>query len=214
MVMDKKQVQLEPVVVGPLETNCYIFVEGSSCAVFDFGMWPKPIIKRLKELSASPGHLVITHGHADHIGGLKEMREHFPAAKVVCPRGDVELLASPEMNLSGMFLMSVTAPPPDQVVNPGEVLKLGTTEWQVLDTAGHTPGGVSYYCRQLGAVVTGDSLFAGGIGRTDFPGSDHELLIRNIRDRLLSLPDQTVVLPGHGPATTVGQEKRSNQFLF
>ena len=93
------------------------------------------------------------------------------------------------------------------------MLACGRSRWDVLDTAGHTPGGVSYYCKEAGAVLSGDALFASGIGRTDIPGADTARLVGNIRSALLSLPDETRVLPGHGPATTIGTERRMNPFL-
>ena len=121
--------------------------------------------------------------------------------------------ADAEANLSAAFGFDVTACGADDLVRPGRSLVLGDFQWAVLDTSGHTPGGVSYYCSQAGVVIVGDALFAKSIGRTDLPGASASRLIRNIQKNLLSLPDQTRVLPGHGPETTIGAEKRTNPFF-
>jgi hydroxyacylglutathione hydrolase len=107
----------------------------------------------------------------------------------------------------------VTSPPADKFVRAGDVLEMNALSWQILDTSGHTAGGVSYYCAQAGMVITGDALFAGGIGRTDFPGGDFTRLARNIRRNLYALPPETRMYPGHGPGSTIGQEIRLNPFV-
>jgi glyoxylase-like metal-dependent hydrolase (beta-lactamase superfamily II) len=123
------------------------------------------------------------------------------------------MLGDPVANVSAMFGLSLTCPPADELLSPGQTLSEDGLAWRVLDTSGHTPGGVSYHCAEAGVVLTGDALFEGSIGRTDIPGADAERLLRNIRENLLSLPDLTRVLPGHGPETTVGRERRNNPFL-
>jgi glyoxylase-like metal-dependent hydrolase (beta-lactamase superfamily II) len=111
------------------------------------------------------------------------------------------------------FGVSITAPEPDETFAPGDVLECGNAKWQVLDTSGHSPGGVSFYCESARVVLTGDALFAGSIGRTDIPGADQDQLLANIRQNLLGLPGATRVLPGHGPETTIQQEIETNPFL-
>jgi glyoxylase-like metal-dependent hydrolase (beta-lactamase superfamily II) len=123
------------------------------------------------------------------------------------------MLDDPAANLSGLFGMPVYAPAAGQLVRPGDRLMQGPLEWVVLDTAGHTPGGVSYHCPSAHLAIVGDALFAGGIGRYDLPGSDGELLLANIRRNLLTLADSTRILSGHGPQTTIGEERRTNPFL-
>ena len=123
------------------------------------------------------------------------------------------MLGDAGLNMSASFGMMVVGPEPDELLAPGGVISIGSSQWQVLDTSGHSPGGVSYYCGRAQAVLTGDALFCGSIGRTDIPGAQHDLLLKNIKEHLLVLPDRTKVLPGHGPDTTIGRERRTNPFV-
>jgi glyoxylase-like metal-dependent hydrolase (beta-lactamase superfamily II) len=156
---------------------------------------------------------VLTHGHGDHIGGVAQLKSLFGEARLCCPLADAEMLGDAALNLSAGFGIHVVAPRPDELVEPGRELSCGDSAWRVLDTSGHTPGGVSYYCAEAAAVLTGDALFAGGIGRTDIPYASETRLLANIRSNLLTLPDETRVLPGHGPPSTIGAERRGNPFL-
>ena len=154
-----------------------------------------------------------THGHADHIAGVERVAGAFAQAVFTAPGGDETMLSDPMANLSAMFGLGLTAPPAGQIVQPGDALTQGGLTWDILDTAGPTPGGVSFLCRQAGTVIVGDALFAGSIGRCDFPRSDQDTLVSNIGRNLLTLPDQTRVLCGHGPETTIGAERRHNPYL-
>lgn len=205
--------EIETLVLGPLETNTYLLHSGPEWAVVDPGISPGPLLRRLKELAAVPRFVWLTHGHGDHIAGVGELKKKFPAVDICCPAADGFMLPDPWANLSGAFGFKISAPPADRLLLPGEILTLGDTQWTVLDTAGHTPGGVSYHCPAHRVVLTGDALFAGSIGRTDLPGADPAILLGNIRRHLLTLDEETRLLPGHGPATTVGEEKRGNPFL-
>ena len=167
----------------------------------------------LDRLNLVPERILITHAHGDHISGVGDIKRRFPRAVLTAPAAEADMLGDPLANLSLMLGMPVVAPPPDDPVEPGRRLRLGELEWQVLDVAGHSPGGAAYYCAAAGVAIVGDTLFAGGIGRTDLPGSDDARLVRNIRQNLLSLPDATGILPGHGPSTTVALEKRENPWL-
>ena len=158
--------------------------------------------------------IILTHGHADHIAGLDAVHSSHPDAPVLMPAAEQRLLSDPYENLSAPFGMSVTVQShADQDLAPGTELLLARFGWQVLDTSGHSPAGRSLYCAQAGVVIAGDALFAGSIGRTDFPGCDPGRLIVNIREKLLTLPDETIVYAGHGPPTTVGNERKSNPFV-
>jgi hydroxyacylglutathione hydrolase len=210
--MSAKDLHIDTLVLGPLETNCYLLRSGGDCWVVD-PAWPGVLRERLRRASLAPGRILLTHAHADHIAGAAELKEAWPDCRLCCPAGDAGLLQDPAGNLSALLLFPLEIPPADELLRPGQTLELGATRWEVLDTSGHTPGGVSYHCPEAGVVLTGDSLFAGGIGRTDMPGGDALLLIENIRRRLLALPDGTKVLAGHGPASTIGEERHGNPFL-
>jgi glyoxylase-like metal-dependent hydrolase (beta-lactamase superfamily II) len=205
--------QIETLALGPLETNCYVLIHDGMCWLVDIGMWSKPVVELLHERQVSPERLLLTHGHGDHIGGVEFVKNAFTEMRICCPAADAEMLTSPELNLSATFLMGITSPPADELLAPGQSLQMGSLGWDVLNTSGHTSGGVSFYCQSQGVVLTGDALFCGSIGRTDIPNGDSRRLVENIRTNLLSLPDDTRVLPGHGPETTIGNEKKNNPFL-
>ncbi len=206
-------VQIDTLALGPLQTNCIVLREGDACWVVDPAMWPEPLLEFLDAQSAVPKAILLTHGHGDHIGGIDELKKRFPDIKVLCPAADEAMLADADLNLSRPFGLPIVSPAADELIEPGAMLTLGDSEWKVLDTSGHTPGGVSFYCESAAAVVVGDALFAGSIGRTDFPGSDSEQLLRTIRENLMTLPDETRVFPGHGPATTIASERKNNPFF-
>jgi len=205
-------ITIETFITGPLETNTYVIRCGDACAVVDpamMGLQRLPLDKDCR-----PGLILLTHGHGDHIAGVAAVKSAHPGARLICPADDAAMLSDAMLNLSKPFGMTVTAPAPDELIRPGRTVEIGGSQWLVLDTSGHTPGGVSYYCAEAAVVITGDSLFASSIGRTDIPGASTARLLRNIRDNLLSLPDETRVLPGHGPETTIGAERRGNPFLL
>jgi len=158
--------------------------------------------------------ILLTHGHGDHIAGVDRVRQAHPKAELMIAEADKSMLTDAAKNLSkpfGVELVLETAADGDLL--PNMDLTLGQMSWKVLDTSGHSPGGRSFYCADAGIVFVGDALFAGSIGRTDFPWSNHHRLIDNIREHLLSLPDKTVVYSGHGPTTLIGNERKSNPFL-
>lgn len=158
--------------------------------------------------------ILLTHGHADHMAGVDTVKRAFPDAAILIGAEDEPMLADADLNLSAPFGFDVKLEASASAnLNPDDTLELGPLTWKILDTAGHSPGGRSLYCEAARVVFTGDALFAGSIGRTDFPGSDHAQLIRNIREQLLSLPVDTVVYSGHGPKTTIAIERKSNPFL-
>jgi hydroxyacylglutathione hydrolase len=211
LTLSPPSLQIDTHVLGPLQTNCYVLRSGGECWVVDPG-WPGVLPGWLRQAGAAPGRILLTHGHGDHLGGVAELKEAFPQAVLCCPAGDAEMLSDPELNLSVMFGMELIAPPADELIEPGDSLSLGETVWTVLDTSGHTAGGVSYYCAGAGTVLTGDSLFYASVGRTDFPGASAVRLKDNILKALFSLPDDTKVLAGHGPATTIRREKGRKYF--
>ena len=199
--------------LGELMTNCYVLLAEDICWIVDPGLSPGPLLEHLRRKGLAPERVLLTHGHGDHIAGVAEVKQAFPGAVVTAPAGDAEMLTDPMANLSLPFGFEISAPCPDETVSPGESLQMGPLTWQVLDVSGHTPGSVAYYCRTAGVVISGDALFAESIGRTDIPGASDIQLLANIRNNLLMLSGDTRVLPGHGPATTIGHERRFNPFL-
>lgn len=201
--------------------NAYVLStenEAGRCVgwVVDPGLPPQPqqLLAYLDERDIVLERIILTHGHADHVAGVDAVHAAHPDSKVCLAKADVPMLTDANLNLSAPFgLMLTIETPVDEDLEPSLELALGSLCWQVLDTSGHSPGGRSLYCDRENTVITGDALFPGSIGRTDFPGSDPGQLLRNLREKLLTLPDETVVYSGHGPATTIGIERKSNPFL-
>ena len=214
--MDKNLI-LKTLAVGPLEANCYILAASSPgpALIIDPGGDETRIAAVLNDLRLAPAALVLTHGHLDHIGAAAALKKST-GAPLLAHRRDAFLLdgAAAGFFLPGLAAPAVTA---DRLLEDGDVVPAGELQLQVLHTPGHSPGSICLFLPRSGEpgiVFTGDTLFAGGVGRTDFPGGSYEELIRSISSRLLAFPDETVVYPGHGPASTIGEEKRSNPFLI
>ena len=202
-------------VLGPFMTNTYILYneETMEGLVVDPSFSPEHYIKAINEKKIHLRSIFLTYGHVDHMAGMNELRKAFPAAKMYMDKRDQPFLRDPEKNLSYMFPVPTLVDDADVWVKNGDEIETCGYTFQVIDTAGHTPGGISFYMKREGLVFTGDSLFQGSIGRTDFPGGSLKELTGTIKKNLFSLPDSTVVLSGHGEQTTIGQEKKTNPFL-
>jgi glyoxylase-like metal-dependent hydrolase (beta-lactamase superfamily II) len=201
---------------APFAENSYVAhrSDRSDAVVVDPGFQPELIVNYLAERTLTLAAILNTHGHVDHIAGNAAMKAAFPNAPLVIGAGDAAMLTDAWLNMSATFGLPVTSPPADETVRDGMVYAAGGFEFEVLEIPGHSPGHVVFICRDERTIVFGgDVLFAGSIGRTDFPGGDLNQLLSGIRGKLWPLPDDTVVYAGHGPATTIGQEKRSNPFL-
>jgi len=202
---------VEKLVVGPFASNCYIVGSQSNKEgmIIDPGDEAKQILKRVKDLELDIKFIVLTHGHIDHTGALKEVRE-VTGAKVAIHADDAKSLKV--QSLSRIFGLSYpTPPPPDRLLKDGDSLDVGGMHFEVLHTPGHTSGGICLLGE--GVVFSGDTLFNYGIGRTDLPGGSSSQLMNSIQTKLMTLPDNTVVYPGHGPDTTIGAERVGNPFL-
>jgi glyoxylase-like metal-dependent hydrolase (beta-lactamase superfamily II) len=208
--------KIDHLILGAFETNCYILREndtGTDCLIVDTGLEAGELVEFLQEHSLNPIAVVLTHGHADHITGVNVLRESFPVIKVYIHKLDAAMLAGGMDNLSDLAGVRVKTKPADVLLEEGDIIELAGIRLEVLHTPGHTPGGISLCARDEGIVFVGDTLFADSVGRTDFPGASDSTLINCIREKLLKLPEDTKVLPGHGPTTTIGREKRHNPFL-
>ena len=203
---------LETLTVGQLEVNCYLIgcAETGEGAVVDPGGDAEDILQAIKKLGIKPKYIICTHGHADHIAAVDEIKK-ATGAKVLIHSADAEMLTDPQKNLSVFMGDNISLQPADKLLAEGDIIELGTVKLEVLHVPGHTVGGICLKTDQT--VFSGDTLFAGSVGRSDFPGGNHSQLIKGIKEKLLSLPDETRVYPGHGPDTLIGQEKRHNPFL-
>jgi glyoxylase-like metal-dependent hydrolase (beta-lactamase superfamily II) len=201
----------------PFGENTYLahFSGRDDCLVVDPGFEPEAIIDYLAQHSLTPAAILCTHGHSDHIAGNRALKQRWPACPLVIGAGDAEKLVNPELNLSAAFGLAITSPPADRTLREGERFTAAGIELEVLEAPGHSVGHIVLVCKQVEPwrVFGGDVLFAGSIGRTDFPDGSLETLRAAIHEKLFTLPDDTIVYPGHGPATTIGREKRTNPFV-
>lgn len=211
------ELRLGKVVSLPFDENTYIahFSDRQDCLIFDPGFEPRQIVDYLSRHSLTPAAILCTHGHSDHIGGNAFLKQRWPGCPLLIGVGDAAKLTDPELNLSAAFGVALVSPPADRTVDDGEGIEGAGFELEVLATPGHSAGHVVFVCKQREPwrVIGGDVLFRGGVGRTDFFDGDAEALRRSIQEKLFTLPDDTIVLPGHGPATTIGHEKRTNPFV-
>lgn len=187
----------------------------TDAVVIDPGFDVETILQMLKHDGRTLAAILNTHGHVDHIAGNSALKHAYPDAPIIIGRNEEKLLTDPELNLSAPFGVNIESPPADRLVDDGDRLEVGGFTFEVREIPGHSPGSVVYLCDGFAPafVFGGDVLFAGSVGRTDFPGGDHQTLLTGIVEKLLSLPDDTRIHPGHGPVTTIGAERRSNGWI-
>jgi glyoxylase-like metal-dependent hydrolase (beta-lactamase superfamily II) len=208
--------KIEYLILGEYQTNCYVLRTNDSakdCLIIDPGLEADELVEFLDEQKLNPVAVVLTHGHIDHIAGVAALRSRFPEIKVYIHTLDAEMLTEPGINLSAMSGMAFVTEPEDVSLKERDEIDLTGVKLLVLHTPGHTPGGISLYSKEAGVVFVGDTLFADSIGRTDFPGGSMSQLLNGVREKLFTLPEETQVYPGHGPATTIAAEKAHNPFF-
>jgi glyoxylase-like metal-dependent hydrolase (beta-lactamase superfamily II) len=214
--MPDTNARIESVVSAPFDQNAYVaWRTGSDAAlVIDPGFDTAGIERVLRANGLRVEAILNTHGHADHIAGNARMKAVYPDAPLVIGANEAALLTDAEANLSSGFGIALRSPPADRLVAEGETLEVAGFALRVLEIPGHSPGSVVYVAEDLRPAVAfvGDVIFAGSVGRCDFPGGDARRLIAGIRGKLFRLSDETVLLPGHGPATTIGEERRTNPY--
>lgn len=209
--------RIQAFTLGDFATNCYVVRDDAdasrSCWIVDCSYAPEPMLDFIEKEGLKPSLCIFTHCHCDHVAGLARMRLRLGPVNVLCHRAEKEFNEDPNLNLSAFIPPAISAPPPDACLDGGEMLELGGFYFRVLHTPGHSPGGITLWCAEAGEAIVGDTLFAGSIGRLDFPTSDVEAMKRSLHEVLMRLPDETKVHPGHGPSTSIGAERRSNPFL-
>jgi len=204
-------IMLKKLVAGPFATNCYIVgsEENNEGMIIDPGDEAGQILKSVKDLGRNIKVIVLTHGHLDHIGALEEVKE-ATGAEIAIHTDDAYFLQKRPLQAAFGFSYPDT-PPPDRLLNGGDSIDIGDISFLVIHTPGHSPGSICLLGK--GVVFSGDTLFNYGIGRTDFPGGSYNQLMNSIHTRLMILPDDIIVYPGHGPDTTIGTERRGNPFI-
>ena len=203
---------IKTLAVGPIQANCHILgcEETLEAAVIDPGDEPDRILHALAESSLTAKFIINTHGHFDHVSANKRLKE-VTGAPILIHSLDAPMLDELSSSAAAWGFTADNSPKPDKELNDGDEVAFGHTTLKVIHTPGHTPGGISLYAPDF--VFVGDTLFAGSIGRTDFPGGSFKALKESIRKKLFVLGDHVKVYAGHGPSTTIGEERRANPFV-
>jgi hydroxyacylglutathione hydrolase len=200
--------------VGPLQCNCSILGDEQTheAMVIDPGDQVEGILDILRQEKLTLKQIVITHAHIDHVGGAMKLKA-ATGAPILMNQNDHALLKMMDIQASWVGMRPPGAVTVDESISQGRVLKVGEISSHVIDTPGHTEGSICVYFPEEKKLIAGDTLFAGSIGRTDLPGGSMEKIMRSLHTQVLALPDETEVIPGHGPATTIGEERETNPFL-
>lgn len=207
-------VKINTVVVGAYQVNCYLVwdEDTNEGVIIDPGDQADLIVEGIDNSGFTPKGILLTHGHFDHTAAVEELRKKYNLP-LYAGAGEETLLTDPAFNGSTMFGSPVCLAKPEFLLEDESPLKIGSLGFRVLATPGHSPGGVCFLHESEGVLFCGDTLFAQSIGRTDLPGGSMPVLMKSIEEKIMSLPDNIVCYPGHGPATTVGAERTSNPFI-
>lgn len=199
--------------MGSMGANCYLYTcrATKKAVIIDPGAEGKKIHRWILEKGVKVDYILLTHGHVDHIGAVDELKGLLGDVLVGIHAGDAEMLTDGKKNLSGYMGQSLVQKEADILLQDGQEIMVGNERLKIISTPGHSPGCVCFLSSE--GLFSGDTLFAGSIGRTDFPGGSLDQLLNGVKKKLLILPDQTRVFPGHGEETSIGEEKRDNPFL-
>lgn len=206
--------KIEKYVVGIIGTNCYLVIneETKEAVLIDPGAYPLKIRNAVKEAGLKIKAVLLTHAHFDHIMGLDDVRKEFQVP-VYVEEADLNMMTDGSRNLSVNYVNGGYQYKGATPVKDGQILEIAGMQFKVIHTPGHTPGGCCYYMEKEGVLFSGDTLFQASVGRSDFPGGSASELVRSVREKLLALPDETHVYPGHMDETTIGYERRHNPFV-
>ena len=196
--------------LGPLQTNCYVLSDEQNCIIFDPGEEPQKIIQYIQTKKVKPLAILLTHAHFDHIGAVDAIRDQYQISAYVHEK-EAKWLMDPSLNGSQKWFPDAPLyqKPAENLLSGEKEVKIGPFTFQLFETPGHSPGSISYYLKEHGMLFSGDVLFQNSVGRTDLPGGNQTVLFHSIIDKLLILPDDTIVCPGHGPVTTIEDEKNN-----
>ncbi|MDR0327089.1 MAG: MBL fold metallo-hydrolase [Planctomycetaceae bacterium] len=215
--MKFSEIVVKPVLSTPFGELGYVVHKknGKDCFVIDPGLEPENYLELFEKKGLNPVALLVTHGHGDHIGGIASIRKDWKSAKIYIGELDAEKLTDPKKNLSAEFGFDLVTPKADVLLKDGDKLELAGISLEVRHVPGHSKGHVVYWipAEPKGMLFAGDAIFQGSIGRSDFPDSEPAIQISMIRSKILALPDDSIIYPGHGASTTVGKERQSNPFL-
>ncbi|UYV12841.1 MAG: MBL fold metallo-hydrolase [Phycisphaera sp.] len=200
--------------LGPFESNTYVYTpDGANAWVVDPGLGPKAVIDQVKDAGLGVTAVLLTHAHADHILGLNDFMDAFAGTPLLIHEAEKDWPSDPALNLSAAFGTPFSGPEPTRLLQHGQEISIGDEAWTVRHTPGHSPGGCVFVAPGGRLAIVGDTLFSGSVGRTDFPGGDFDQLADSIRREIYSLDGSCLCLPGHGPTTTVAQERSHNPFV-
>ena len=208
--------QIKTFVLGDFQTNCFVVTTAGNdeCWIVDCGFEPETMLDYIQTNGLKPSALLLTHAHSDHIAGVDLALNKFGPMPMYIHESEAGYCSDPMLNLSANMGMELRISEPDNQLKDGDTLTLGESTWRVVHAPGHSPGGILFVHDESKQAIVGDTLFAGSIGRFDFPTSNADNLRHTISEVLMSLPDDMTIHPGHGPSTTIGHERTTNPYVL